>query len=325
MRTILIVISALLCAAHMQARRVYYDSPAMTSGHKYIVPIDSAPAYFAIEARCAMPLNRASRRALCGWRLVWDYAGNGDYRYAQFAVDYRHYADGIDSPVGLVTIGRVTDGTDETESSVELSSGVNFDIGYNSMAVEWRNGVTVVSVGSNRLKDAGSIPCPAPANRLCGIIATDSLTVATVIAESEIPPSRSLHTEWTRDDIMAYVSQSTDSIEGIWRHLDRENDPTKARMGGNYTVATIWNPDSRAYDVIYLGGATVNPQEWIPGMIKGHLRPTIFRDHFDLIWYDSMCRPIDRDCNASISQPAILELNFPLMDTRIRLSRQYGQ
>jgi hypothetical protein len=107
----------------------------------------------------------------------------------------------------------------------------------------------------------------------------------------------------------------------IRTHLDRENNPDKARIGGSYTLSTVWNPGHNCYDIIYLSGAEVNAKEWKPGMIKGYLQPTIFQDHFNLIWYDALCKPIEHDCNATISQSAILELNFPLMETGIRLSR----
>lgn len=321
---VLIAAIGLISALTGYGRRSYHDNPALGVDRCYQVSIDSAPAAFAIEARCAMPLNRASRRAVNSWQLVWDYIDSRNYRYARFSVDYSNYADGIDMPGADIAIGRLKSGCDSVESLVRLTRGVNFDLGYNSMAVEWSDGVARIYAGADRLMEAGSIRCQSPMSRTCGIMSSDSVVISRFITESEIPPSRPLMTGWTQEAIMEHIAQSTDSIEGLWHHLDRENDPAKARMGGTYTLATVWNPETRAYDILYLDGAAVNPTAWKTGMIKGRLRPTIFRDHFDLVWYDSLCQLVDRDCNASITQGAILELNFPLMATRIRLSRVSG-
>lgn len=283
--------------------------------------LDSAPSYFAIEARCAMPHNKVSRRALCYWRIVWNYVDSDNYSFAEFAVDSRRHIDGIDTPAANISLGNRIAGEDTITAGTTLKSGQNFDIGFNSMAVEWSAGEAKVYAGTNRLKFATQASFTSPSSPGCGIITTDSLIVSELIVESEIPASRPLHTGWTTDSLRSYIAASTDSIEGFWHHLDRENDPAKARMGGTYTLATIKNTESGTYDIIYIDGASVNPHEWQPGMRKGTLTPTIFRDHFDLTWYDALCMPVLRDCHAGISQNAILELNFPLMDTKIRLSR----
>jgi len=302
-------------------KRSYVDNPQLSPSGVYLADLDSAPASFAIEARCAMPRNKVSHRAVSSWRIIWNYRDPSNYSYAEYAVDSRNYVDGIDNPEATISLGSMASGTDILMAQTHLNSGQNFDLGYNSMAVEWRDGQTKVYSGSNRLKLAVSASSAVPQSTVCGLLSGDSLLVSSLIVESEIPASRPLQTKWTPDALLGYLSASTDSIEGLWQHLDRTNDPAKARMGGTYTVATVWNPDTEVYDIIYMDGATVNPRSWIPGMRKGHLHPTIFQDHFDLVWYDALCKPVSRGCNASITQQAILELDFPLMDTRIRMSR----
>lgn len=317
----LTAIIVVLSALNGYGRLSYHDNPALSDGRLYLALIDSAPATFAIEARCAMPFNKVSRRSVSSWQLVWDYVDSDNFHYARFAIDYSKYADGIDSPEVIITMGNMAAGNDIVGNITVLRSGLNFDIGYNSMAVEWRDGTARAYAGANRLTEAGSLLCPTPHNRQCGIMSTDSLIISQFITESEIPLSRPLHTGWIHKTIVEHITQSADSIEGLWHHLDRTNDPTKARIGGRYTLATIWNSETKMYDIIYIDGAGVNPKEWTTGMVKGHLRPTAFHNHFDLIWYDALCTPIKHDCNATITQPAILELNFPLMETSIRLSR----
>ena len=320
-RTVLLSLLMLLSACFVFGRRTYIDNPRLSPTGIYLTELDSAPASFAIEARCAMPRNKVSHRAVSSWRIIWDYRDVSNYSYAEYAVDSRQYVDGIDSPEATVTLGHLDDGTDRTVAKTHLKSGQNFDLGYNSMAVEWRDGQVKIYTGANRLKLAVTAASDLPESTLCGLWSSDSLLISSLIVESEIPASRPLLTGWTPDALLSYLAASTDSIEGVWQHLDRTNDPAKARMGGSYTVATVWNPDTGVYDMIYMAGAVVNPRSWTPGMLKGQLRPTIFQDHFDLVWYDAMCKPVSRECNANMTQQAILELNFPLMDTRIRMSR----
>ena len=73
--------------------------------------------------------------------------------------------------------------------------------------------------------------------------------------------------------------------------------------------------------LIYLSGAQINQINWVEGMIKGRLRPTIFQNHYDLIWYDSMFDIIDTDAYATIVD-SILTLEFPLYKTQIRFYKE---
>jgi hypothetical protein len=192
------IIVIAISSIEIHAKRRYFDHPVMDATRTYTATIDSAPAYFAIEARCAMPLNKVSRRTINRWRLAWDYRNASNYKYAQFAIDYSQYADGIDSPKAIVSLGQIINGYDEPQQHTELSSGMNFDIGYNSMSVEWHNGVVTVYAGSGRMFAAGSMPCLMPENNRCGIVATDSVIIAQLITESEVPLSRLLLTKWTQ-------------------------------------------------------------------------------------------------------------------------------
>lgn len=108
--------------------------------------------------------------------------------------------------------------------------------------------------------------------------------------------------------------------EGVYTYLDRDTDSRRALLGGRYTLGVIAN-SSGSYDIIYLSGATVNPEDWKSGMKKGELTPTIFANHFDLKWMTSTMRHITLDCHADIEQDAILTLSFPLLKSKIRFAR----
>ncbi|MDE5970905.1 MAG: hypothetical protein K2G74_08785 [Muribaculaceae bacterium] len=128
----------------------------------------------------------------------------------------------------------------------------------------------------------------------------------------------------TLDEIVARLQDSPAAPAGLYSWLDRENDPQRAIPGGFYKLAVLPDSTGKGYDIIYLEGATVNKDSWKTGMIKGKLIPTIFYDHYDLVWYDSNHEAIDREIFCNFIDNAIMQLNFPLYSTKMRFSRLNG-
>lgn len=123
-------------------------------------------------------------------------------------------------------------------------------------------------------------------------------------------------------ELTDYIATSRDPRERLWTYLDRNTDPQKCEPGGRYTLATIKDGDGGGYLIVYLGGADYARTDWQPLQIKGRLRPTIFRDHFDLEWYDTRRRVVSAEAHASITTSgSVLELNFPLLNSTLRFSR----
>lgn len=107
-------------------------------------------------------------------------------------------------------------------------------------------------------------------------------------------------------------------VSGFFSYLDRENDPRMAEPGGFYTLAIVPETDG-SFRIIYVSGAKVNSQRWKTGMTKGRLIPTEFTGHYDMQWIDSDGIPMTSELSASfLSADGILELNFPLYNTRMR-------
>lgn len=122
-------------------------------------------------------------------------------------------------------------------------------------------------------------------------------------------------------ELAQYLRTSRDPRENVWTYLDRNTDPQKSEPGGRYTLATMSDGDG-GYLIVYLGGATYARNEWQPLQIKGQLRPTIFRNHFDLEWYDTRRRVVAAEANASITtQGTVLELVFPLLNSTLRFAK----
>ena len=129
-----------------------------------------------------------------------------------------------------------------------------------------------------------------------------------------------LETNLTIEDIRRVVRYSNDSIVGIYRYLDRENNPKLAVPGGKYTLAILPARDGN-YDIIYIEGAKTYKKCWRTGMLKGRLLKTIFINHFDLEWYNSKMDLMKDETFASLQMLEVLEINFPLYKAKMRFSR----
>ncbi len=144
--------------------------------------------------------------------------------------------------------------------------------------------------------------------------------ISVIVTESIPDIVAELSTGLSEDDINKLISGKSQPI-GIWAALDRDTDSRRALAGGRYKLAVIPR-DDESYDIVYLGGAEVNSSAWKPGIRKGILNPTIFKDHYDLIWYDSKMVPIEVDASATVEQGAILSISFPLLKSTLRFYRQ---
>ena len=126
-------------------------------------------------------------------------------------------------------------------------------------------------------------------------------------------------TNWSDQSISKHISESIDPLEGYWASLDRSLDEDLLRMGGNYSLALIKNDNG--YYLIYVGGATINPESWKTGMIKATLTPTKFNGTYNVIWYDSAMRPLSKDITAHIEGNHLMLIAFPYQSSHIRLTR----
>lgn len=121
--------------------------------------------------------------------------------------------------------------------------------------------------------------------------------------------------------LMEYLGASSDPKESLWQYLDRDICISKAALGGKYALATVAAGEGN-YDIYYLDGAEKGKALWGPLRLKGRLKGTIFRDHYDLEWLDSRGRPVKEDTHADFSgECTVLELKFPLQESSLRFRK----
>lgn len=199
---------------------------------------------------------------------------------------------------------------------------------YNSLGITYNYDTSTLSVfGGARTCETildFDLPKLHVANPHVYVWAVGEINLSSLSAETTYNPSYFLSSDWTMDGLNEHFAHSSDPIEGYWEYLDRKNDPKYARLGGRYVLAIVKDlNNSDDYNILYIDGAETLSSQWTPFMIKGSLKGTAFQQHYDLTWFDSTFQLIDKDIHASITDNAILTLNFPLLKTELRFSKNY--
>ena len=167
--------------------------------------------------------------------------------------------------------------------------------------------------------------CTLPAGPMAtsvSFISTGRSTLSLFALEADRSRLSRLGSGWTSDSLRSRLASPADPHEGIWHYLDRQNDPRYAIPGGRYSLALV-SDGKGGYDIIYMGGAVTLASEWSETMLKGHMAPTPFADHYTLSWIDAEGELIHGDTTADLTaEGSILSLSFPLLKTTLRFARQ---
>lgn len=132
-----------------------------------------------------------------------------------------------------------------------------------------------------------------------------------------VSPPASFAGAATPEDIDEYLTSSRDPLEGYWQTLDRSLEESLLRMGGDYRYALLKNEGG--YDLIYLSGATVNADKWLPGMTKATFRPSGIEGVWDVEWIDAMHQPLSHEIKAQLNLNGVITVQFPYQSSQIRL------
>lgn len=315
----LYVLLAYICfwAFSNAQQRIYVENIDISKDSLCLFELKDSPIAYSIEVRAALNKNvEQDGYSSQEWGIVWNYKTAEEFSYVKIVCGNLCYGDYLDQRYADVVIGNWQNGINSVVESKRFYKGVDTSVGYNSLLFEWENGVAKFFVGNNELKfvtktDVGTN------NGLCGVYANEILHVMSIAVDTKPNIKKKLSTDWSLEKINNHLMNSDDINEGYWEYLDRDNNDKKAKIGGRYKFALI--KDGEDYIIFYIAGAVTNKSSWVPGMIKGRLRSTVFENHYDLVWYDSMFEPIETDAHADIIDDIILNLQFPIYESSFRL------
>ncbi len=299
----------------------YIDGDSLTAGSWFVVNPDRL---MAVEARVAMPKKKDGQKSAPYWGMAWNCLPAGGYDYVALCFG----RDGDDDVTGrncvTVTRGRVSQNCDSVFFSKKIFNGFDFARGYNSLACEWKDGVIYVSGGNVHVDPLFSIPCEKPPHlETFKLISNNSLSVECVVIENKKSHrSAALAGSWNADLLENRFAMSADDLEGYWEYFDLQAEYDNARPGGRYRFAIVRSSE-RTYDILYMGGASVNSGSWSRLMLKGRLLFTPFQNNYTLEWLDAMFQPVDVEvgANATVVNKSLLSLQFPMYKFTLRLAK----
>lgn len=314
------VLSIILGSLLTNAKSHYVKYIQLMPDSCYLKNVGDSIATLRVEARVAVVENKErAGESKSKWRLVWNYKSQNDFNYVELTWRNTDFGDFADSRQAVVNVVEVKNGIENALKTVAFDRNLDLSVGYNSLLVEASDGKYTVFAGGDKYVYIGTFSSDEFNQGQCGVMSTVLASVSNFVVETTPDYKRILQTQYSTDTLDRLFNSDATQYEGYWTYLDRNNDPDRARVGGRYRLALV--KEDNDYLIIYVDGATTNACNWREGMIKGRLSATIFKDHYDLEWYDSMFDVIETDAHAYIEN-SILTLEFPLYKTQIRFSKQ---
>ncbi|MDE6485083.1 MAG: hypothetical protein K2L14_06800 [Duncaniella sp.] len=305
---------ALAAAQSIEAQSFRYELPSVVSDTviPIVIPASAPPHSLKVSARAAAA-DKSS-----GWALM--FVADTDTMSVNLNIRQAGYFDPFDHSDATVSVmsGHKKIGSATFTSELASSPGE-----YNTLTVNISSRHITISGGHRHLARLLDIDNPLPVVPARVMFEAKGKVEVSEMTASVIPvPELVAATAWTAQEIADYLTTSPlDPIEGYWDYLDRNTTPRRAREGGRYTLAIVKSKDRPGtYDILYLSGARVYSDKWMPAMRKGRLIPTDYIDHYDLEWIDATFRLRTLDMHASVEQSSILTLSFHLLHSSLRFT-----
>lgn len=316
---------AALPATASKPHRYYLDSVSGTNIFELIHMPSVKAETKAVEIRASQS---GSRTGKASYGVIFAYESPTDYHSATLTINSDIADDGLHDDRSMqLTVSHHHGPETKVLTSLTLAKEIDLDNYDNSLAAELNcaTGSVTILAGHSTLKPVVSLNIPAGLTQgSIGITASGCVAVSLAVGEYVEDPVAIIGPPVSDNLIESMISDTKDiNAVGCWQYLDRNTDAAYIRPGGNYTIAIVPSPDDDdgSLLIIYLEGAQTNCGKWPRGQLKGKLHPTIFRDHYDLIWYDAELRPIADESSASLEGTKILRLDFPLHKSSIRFSK----
>lgn len=330
--TILTVVAMLLGATlHARAvERYHVASPVTMADSTAWFTVSPDATDYTFEARVKLPHNfrgdATARREQ--WGIAWgDGEGRGCRAWLAHSIEGFDYcsADAV-----TLTLEAVEGSQTATLASVALPADAAKGFAKGGMTLQVNvaaDGRCSIYAGDSRLLEVAELELPVQARgriTAWGVECRGKMEILLAASRVAVDPALQLVSGYTGEDIRRHLATSTDPFEGIYTYLDRDTDEELARLGGFYTIAVVASDvDATGYDIIYLDGAQTFAHRWVPGMVKGRLSATSFRDHYRLQWTDATFADTGVELTADYDRATgILSLSFPLLGSRMRFERR---
>ena len=305
---------ALIAAQNIGAQSFRYELPPVIADTviPIVIPASGIPHSLKVSARAA------AAKKTSGWALL--FSSGSDTVSVNLDIRQAGFFDPFDRSDATVSVASGRDILGSVTVTSELASSPGE---YNTLTVSFSSERIAVSGGHRhlvRLLDVANPFLAVPGHVMFD--AKGKVEVSEMTASVIPVPEAMAATAWTVDEVADYLSTARlDPIEGYWDYLDRNTTPRRAREGGRYSLAIVKSKDRPGtYDILYLSGARVYSDKWLPAMRKGRLIPTDYIDHYDLEWIDATFRLRTLDIHASVEQSSILTLSFPLLKSSLRFT-----
>lgn len=325
----IILSGAIGISARERCERTHLDSPIEITDTiiSRAVDVDSANVEsLTVEVRGAMPKLREGRgMSKSCWGL--SLTAPGDTLKVSLRFGNSDFGDLLDQRISVITITRGNEVLCDNKVSGFHTGADKF----NTLSVTLSGDQLIVWGGGGQNRSICDLTLKQKFHpKETSVWNIGKMLLSVFSTEVCRPPQKAFASGITRDELDRYFAASNDPVEGYWKYFDRSNDPMFARMGGRYTLAVVRSqepqqPDDTyplaTYDIIYIDGAQTMADDWHPMMLKGALSSTIFDGQYDLKWIDATFDTMTDDINATVTDGALLTLNFPLLKTVLRFSK----
>lgn len=257
------------------------------------------------------------------WGIMFNFDQMADYCAVVLNCDNSAPWDDITDRRSMqVSLVQHTGNEQTVLAQATLTKGVSLEDELNTICIDVDERSVKVSIGKDELHQVLEAPVqrptgPVQVGYLVGPGASLSIERAVLTIDNEQQVAAT--STWTLEALDEYLAQSSDPVEGYWHYLDRDMQGDWLRLGGRYSLAVVGKDGG--YDLIYIDGAQVKKSLWQPGMIKGHITPTIFSGNYDLSWIDATMEPIGDDAYATIENGVLLTLVFPEYKSQVRFAK----
>lgn len=330
-------LSALLLPMYSGAEDRFWESFSIKKGEEKILSDGGLPVFYDFEINAAIKGNRnVAGVGKASWGVAWRDSNGDEIMRVALLWGNDYLGDPFDRRFLRVEVNGLWSGQDwQKVLSQDFYENVGLFGQNNCLTAECSDQTLRLWVGAGAQCYVGEVPAPTGAASAV-LWSSGTLNVELMAWRPSEDPADALAIGADLDDIEKCLLDSRDPLEGIWRFLDRDTDTRWAEIGGNYRLAVVRHGcvteadagtrgagDRPVYDILFLEGAVVNGPRWNPGMVKGYLYGTVFENHYELVWFDSMMESMGDEVSADVvAGGAILSLNFPLYHSIVRFSKE---